>query len=129
MRIAPPTRGSNSQTGLVKPFGPHHCASCAASVQARNTNARGASNKRVMVTSRSSSGFLAAAAVMRYPLDWPMLLLSCRLLIRPLAIDHPRRAELIGQHAEALRPESFLDRHPHRAALRQRRKDAVGVGR
>ena len=43
MRSAPPTRGSISQTGLVKPLGPHHCAKCFGSVHASNTSARGAS--------------------------------------------------------------------------------------
>src|SRR5262249_50889658 len=38
---------------------------------------------------------------------------------RFLGIDHPGRAELIDQHAEAMRPESLLDRHMHRALLRQ----------
>ena len=39
--IAPPMRVS--QTGLVKPCGPHHCAKCIASRHASNTSARGAS--------------------------------------------------------------------------------------
>jgi hypothetical protein len=38
---------------------------------------------------------------------------------RFLAIDHPRDAELIDEHAKAGGPEGFLQRHPHNAALCQ----------
>src|SRR6202171_2878014 len=64
IRSLPPTCASNSQTGLVKPSGPHHCAKCCGSVQALNTSARGASNTRVIVTSRSARGFVWTATVM-----------------------------------------------------------------
>src|SRR3954451_9762006 len=61
MSIVPPTRASTSQTGLVKWCGPHHRATCAGSVHIRNTSSRGASNVRVMASSRSAIG--AAALV------------------------------------------------------------------
>src|SRR5215470_10630862 len=64
IRIAPPTRASISQTGLVKPLGPHHCASSPASVQALNTRAQGASNTRVMVISRTADFSSLAVAGM-----------------------------------------------------------------
>ena len=47
IRSVPPGRTSISQTGLVKPCGPHHCAMQVGSAQASNTNSRGASNTRV----------------------------------------------------------------------------------
>src|SRR5208282_3297591 len=49
--IFPPGRTSHSQTGLVNPFGPHHCARCFGSVHALKTSSRGASNSRVMTNS------------------------------------------------------------------------------
>src|SRR5580700_8693896 len=42
---------------------------------------------------------------------------------RLLAIDQPRRAELIRQHAEPDGPERLGDRHRHRPVLRQCMKD------
>src|ERR1700719_479415 len=53
MRIAPPTRGSASQTGFVNPFGPHHSARCFASIHARNTNSGAAAIRLVRLTSSS----------------------------------------------------------------------------
>src|ERR1700750_3425215 len=53
MRIAPPTRGSTSQTGFVNPFGPHHSARCFASIHARNTNSGAAAIRLVRLTSSS----------------------------------------------------------------------------
>src|SRR6266550_4603777 len=53
MRIAPPTRGSTSQTGFVNPFGPHHSAKCFASIHARNTNSGDAAIRLVRLTSSS----------------------------------------------------------------------------
>src|SRR2546427_8346498 len=47
MRMAPPGRTSNSQTGFVNPCGPHHCARCFGSVHAAHTSSRGASIVRV----------------------------------------------------------------------------------
>src|SRR5215475_3978990 len=53
-RNFPPTRKSILQTGAVNPFGPHHCITYFGSVHAFQTNARGASNTRV-ITIRSGS--------------------------------------------------------------------------
>src|SRR5579871_1776661 len=50
----PPTRKSISQTGAVKPFGPHHCMMYFGSVHAFQTNSRGAS-KILVTTIRSIS--------------------------------------------------------------------------
>src|SRR6202046_5215206 len=53
-RSFPPTRKSISQTGAVKPFGPHHCMMYFGSVHAFQTNSRGAS-KTLVTTIRSIS--------------------------------------------------------------------------
>src|SRR5580700_1795689 len=53
-RNFPPTRKSISQTGAVKPFGPHHCITYFGSVHAFQTNSRGAS-KTLVTTIRSVS--------------------------------------------------------------------------
>src|ERR1700677_169891 len=54
-RMAPPARASSSQTGLVKPCGPHHCARWRGSVQSLKTSSRGASRMRVSVSSRGTA--------------------------------------------------------------------------
>src|SRR5947208_8374778 len=56
---APPTRRSPLFSVMVKPRGQDHCARCCGSVQTRNTRARGASNARRMVSSRSAAGATA----------------------------------------------------------------------
>src|ERR1700721_92561 len=48
-RSFPPTRKSISQTGAVKPLGPHHCMMYFGSVHAFQTSSRGASKTLVMV--------------------------------------------------------------------------------
>src|ERR1700744_1412493 len=53
-RNFPPTRKSISQTGEVKPFGPHHCITYFGSVHAFQTNSRGAS-KTLVITIGSVS--------------------------------------------------------------------------
>src|SRR5580704_3879627 len=116
MRMAPPTRASISQTGLVKPFGPHHCASIAASVQALNTSARGASKIRVMVISRSTKTLFGAAGAMRIPSG------SLR------DENDPADTESVGEHAEARRKESLGHRHRHLAVVGERGKELIRLG-
>src|SRR5215472_10934571 len=53
-RNFPPTRKSILQADAVKPFGPHHCITYFGSVQAFQTNSRGAS-KTLVITIRSVS--------------------------------------------------------------------------
>jgi hypothetical protein len=48
---------------------------------------------------------------------------------RSSAIDHPGCAELVDEHAKTQCPESFLDRHLHRAVFGQRLEDAFRVRR
>src|ERR1700675_3889171 len=53
-RQTPPGRNSKRDVLVVKPFGPHHCARCFASVHAANTSSRGASNSRMPMIERGS---------------------------------------------------------------------------
>jgi len=46
-----------------------------------------------------------------------------------LAVDHPRDAEAVDEHAKAGRPEGRLDRHGHFSAFRQGVKDTLGLQR
>src|SRR3954449_7653914 len=46
-----------------------------------------------------------------------------------LAIDHPRHAELIGEHTKAGGPEGLLDRHMHLPVLCQDLEDAFRLSR
>src|SRR4051794_13153778 len=86
MRRAPPGRTSISQTGLVKPCGPHHRATCRGSVHTWNTSARGAARTRVRTSSRGVS---------------PSFLLVIRLL------PGLQLVEVVGQTVEALAPEAL----------------------
>src|SRR4051795_13430298 len=45
---------------------------------------------------------------------------------RLLAIDHPRRAELVGHHAKPVSPEGLPNRHLDNTALAKFVKDALG---
>src|SRR6266496_5827353 len=58
---------SISQARVVKPRGPHHCATCSDSVQARNTSARGASIRRETVSSRAADLVALGLTVMLLP--------------------------------------------------------------
>src|SRR5580704_16753179 len=53
-RQTPPGRNSKRDVVVVKPFGPHHCARCFASVHTENTRSRGASNSRMPMIERGS---------------------------------------------------------------------------
>src|SRR6202451_1824793 len=53
-RQTPPWRNSKRDVVVVKPFGPHHCARCFASVHAANTSSRGAPNSRMPASERGS---------------------------------------------------------------------------
>src|SRR5262249_3407804 len=51
MRIAPPGLKSSSHRELENPNGPHHSATCRASVQTRKTRSRGASTSAARIRS------------------------------------------------------------------------------
>src|SRR5256885_6252470 len=86
---APPTRRSPLSSVMVNPRGQDHCARCCGSVQTRNTRARGASNVRRMVSSRSVA---EAAALFRA--------LACMCFLQSLQF-----AEIGIEALEALRSE------------------------
>src|SRR6266481_10131390 len=88
MRIAPPTRGSASQTGFVNPLGPHHSARCFASIHARNTNAGDAAIRLVRLTSSSP-----ASSTLLFPMQS-----SLRLYL----------AQIISQLVEAAVPSAHV---------------------
>src|SRR5260370_14426467 len=61
IRKAPPGRRSISHTGLVKPRGPHHFAKWSGSVHILNTSSRGASMRRLRMSSRSAAAVAGCA--------------------------------------------------------------------
>src|SRR5260370_12893330 len=85
IRIAPGGRKSNSQTGLVNPRGPHHCATCFGSVHTLNTSSRGASNSRVNTNSCSSFVMMLPVAML-----FLLFLHFVHILIHPI---HPLRPD------------------------------------
>src|SRR5260370_42150869 len=97
MRQAPPGLTSISQTGFVKPRGPHQCAMCLGSVHALNTSSRGASKTRVMTSSRC--GALVTALFLS--------LLAAMLLLLLFQLD-----QIVFQTIEALLPETAVVLHP-----------------
>src|SRR6185369_9529693 len=44
------------------------------------------------------------------------------------AVDHPRNAELVDDHAEAIGPEGFGNRQGYVSALRECAEDTLGLG-
>src|SRR6185312_11118852 len=100
-RNFPPTRKSISQTGAVKPFGPHHCITYFGSVHAFQTNSRGAS--KTLVTTIRSVSFTVLFVIS--DLLFLHLLYNCiqlvETLFRELAIaDRP-----VADCLYSLRPE------------------------
>src|SRR5713226_3583638 len=104
--MAPPGRKSNSQTGLVKPRGPHHCATCFGSVHTLNTSSRGASNTRVSTNSCSSLAVMLPIAM--------VFLLFLHV------------AQIVVQAVQTLRPEPLVVCEPIGDVLERRRSDPAG---
>src|SRR5580658_7067797 len=102
MRIAPPTLASISQSGVVKPFGPHHREACDASVQTAKTSSRGAFNTRLMTTSRPGSN---SAGPLLFAWLWftMFLLFSVALL---------QFVQILVKAIEALFPETAVVLQP-----------------
>src|SRR5256712_485323 len=108
IRMAPPGRTSSSQTGAVKSFGGNHCAICFGSVHALNTRSRGASNTRVVTSSRSLAGsdILASGVV------------ATSLLLRVFGLSRVgaglllKLAEVAVEAVEALLPEAPIALDP-----------------
>src|SRR4051794_10399822 len=87
---SPPGRTSIDCVVVVKPFGPHHCATCRGSVHASKTRSRGASKTRVVAISRSAVLLLSIVAFM------VLLLLFFQF------------AQIFVQPVEALLPETAV---------------------
>src|SRR5437879_10878226 len=105
MRVAPPGRASNSQTGLVNLCGPHHWATIFGSGQALNTSSRGASRMRVSSNSCPSFGVMLPVAMV-------FLLFLCV-------------PQIFVQTVETFGPEALIMRQPIRAILERRGSNAA----
>src|ERR1700674_1624281 len=106
MRMAPPGRASNSQTGFVNPCGPHHCATRFGSVHILKTSSRGASTMRVRTNSCSSF-------VMKFSVG----------MLFPLFLNV---TQIVIQTIKALGPEPLIERHPIGDVLEGRCSDPAG---
>src|SRR5437899_12643481 len=107
MRMAPPGRKSNSHTGLVNLWGPHHRATCFGSVHTLNTSSRGASNTRVSTNSCSSLGLVLLVA-----------------MVFLLFLDFP---QIVIQTTQTLRPKLLVMRQPIGNVLERRSSDPAGA--
>src|ERR1700704_3030166 len=105
--MAPPGRKSNSQTGLVNPWGPHHSATRFGSVHALNTSSRGVSNTRVSTNSCSSFAMKLPAAMVFLPF---------------LHV-----AQIVIQTIQTLSPEPPVVRQPIGHLLQRRGSDSAGA--
>src|SRR6267143_3223975 len=104
--MAPPGRKSNSQTGLEKPCGPHHCVTRFGSVHALNTNSCGASNTRI-----STSSWRSFAMMLPVPMLFLLFLYVAQIVIQPI---------------EALCPEPLVVSHPIGYVLERPASDPAG---
>src|SRR5580698_8375257 len=101
MRMSPPGRASHSHIGLVKPRGPHHCATCLTSVHVLKTRLRGAPKMRARISS-----CLACPAAELLPASAMPLLLGFHLsqivlqTVKPLLPRHPVLLNPIGNLLE-----------------------------
>src|SRR5262245_45010866 len=77
-----------SQEGRVKPCGPHHRARCLGSVHILKTRPRGASNTRVMTSSRSAKpagALLLSAIVLLLGLNFAQIIFQTIQALLPMA--------------------------------------------
>src|SRR3989442_12554009 len=92
---------------FVKPFGPHHCATCARSIHALNTSSRGASKTRVRTISRSDVAIASLPVAAIAP--------------APRRVAGRRRDDRSKQFGHALPALACADFHPgleHSVAIR-----------
>ncbi|SDJ58815.1 hypothetical protein SAMN04487935_1104 [Flavobacterium noncentrifugens] len=90
IRILPFGRRSNSQTGFVKPFGPHHCASSFSSVKHLKTNSHGALKIRSMRTSLTGTSIRSMIKFLFFQALCPKPQTSYRNILRP----YPTRSKV-----------------------------------
>src|SRR5437016_3722220 len=102
---------------MVKPRGHDHCARCCGSVQARNTSARGASNVRRIVSSRSATG---AAA-----LSWALAAISSLLALQPGEVGIEALEAPLPVAPIALGPVRHLPQRPRLEPARPRLRPAA----
>src|ERR1700743_2916125 len=99
-RYFPPTRKSIWQVGQVKPFGPHHCITYFGSVQAFQTNSRGASKTLVItIGSVSFAVFFAISDLL-----FLHLLYNCIQFVETLFPELAIAALPVADHLDRLRP-------------------------
>src|ERR1700744_2833764 len=100
-RSFPPTRKSISQTGAVKPFGPHHCITYFGSVHAFQTNSRGASKTLVItIGSVSFTVFFVISALL-----FLHLLYDCIQFVETLFPELAIAERPVADCLNRLRPE------------------------
>src|SRR5580704_14700107 len=117
-RQTPPGRTSISEIVVLKPFGPHHCATCFGSVHTANTSSRGASKTRLKTSSRSA--VFASALVFAFPAAMFLLLFFKFLKIvvqaiealvkKPVVVRHPVGDTLERSSLEPARPPLCFSR-------------------
>src|SRR5450755_2446213 len=103
-RQTPPGFTSMAWIVLVKPFGPHHCAICFGSVQAFQTNSRGASTVRVM-TMVGSPG--AATALLLSATFLPLGLQFLEIVVEPVQALVPQAAIVLQPTVNAAKRLGF----------------------
>src|SRR5580698_982755 len=105
IRMSPPGRTSISHTGLLKPRGPHHRATCLESVQALKTRWRGAPIMRVRVSS------CLACPVAELLRASAMLLLLClnlgQVVVQPVEPLFPCHAVVFHPVGDVLERRGF----------------------
>src|SRR5262249_49088867 len=117
-RQMPPGRKSKLWVVVVKPFGPHHCARCRASVKAANTSSRGASNTR---TPSITLGSLSRSMLL------PASFFSSLARFLVLAGFFPlKRPQIFVEPIEPLLPELPIALQPFVDALERLRFDLAG---
>src|SRR5688572_13638395 len=102
-RHTPPSRISKALVVVVKPSGPHQCARCLGSLQARHTRSRGASNSRIVTIasgarSRSTTLFLAATFLLRLFLGLQL----AQIVLEPVQPVFPKPAIALQPVVDAL---------------------------
>src|SRR6266481_3618686 len=125
MRQVPPARGSASQEITVQPRGPHQLFKRAGSVNASKTSSRGASNMRVMTSTRSAGSVtttLLLAAMLLLPSSCGAFLLpSCGAFVLRL-----KRAQILVEPVKPLFPETTIFLEPVRRLFQRRGDELAG---
>src|SRR5688500_8453060 len=111
-RHFPPGRTSSSTTGVVKFLGPHHCPAALGSANAFHTSSRGASNTRVITSSRLPAPDALSTALSFAAMQF---LLGLNL------------TEVLVQAIEAQLPHAAITLHPIGDVLEGRQGELTGT--